>query len=1248
MARKECKDLAKPHQTRCDMYYKCVVLPSKNIAWVPTNCKRGLIYEINLKICVVPDANWECSLGDDINTPTKSDDNNVYGINNLDYLNKEIQSYRPKYDVNGDPISSDSEKDEDNEEEIVVVNSEKFDDIDENNIEVIDNYNLTTEVDANDEVDYSGDGSDDKNEDIVEKKETYIAIPLNSDPTKTVASHLERLSQLIQTLKDSQSNKSQSYEFVPSELNSFMSHHNIKAEYNDQLKHQKKKQNIPMDGRIRPDYLSEILELQQKLQSTTTQRTIELVKYPAKSTIQIKSPVRITDPGFSSSQIVVNRPEGSVLFSLPNNLQTGEPTYNSSPSPPLVLQQQQQEPYVSQDTLKTALELSKEIISSANQKQTIHNYIPESNYFQPVFRPVYYDIPVPIINNYEKKEPKHDESKDQKPLSEFKDTTPKYYQGNGGEKSDEYSTIIHNHIPIIFENPFQQSVQNITKVSPTAAPATLTTAAGGNHQFDDIRPPQPYSNVYNNRPYVAQLPEQQSSLNSYSNPYQYPQPNVQNFAQLGQPLQNQFYQDHQYPVNGYRQPIHTQETNFNNDNVNNLVNLNTQSYPTLQSASQASPATRDSIYSVTPKIEPFNIYQQELSTAELPITMEGFDDGNNEYDVSDGNGNEDYETNEEDNIAADMNEYNMMNLLADIQNRKIPNAQNKQLTESVPSLLIGANDDTKRKVVQFGDKFMSVDEYEKLVQPLINKDALSANIDVIPCVTGARQPLSKDCTKYIVCNGDTNKVLTYTCPPYTAFNKQSRYCDAKTFTNCKNDASNALDVIAENDRLKTQVNIKEELAHKKRIQALKAQQLSALIKQQVQEYFHSRPMATIKRPMRYHRKKIQTSIPQPFYRTRPTKKRKNKPMIRRIPCKEPSKVADSLSIYNYFSCYKGTDGVLKARKMTCPNGLVFCERIRLCTKLERTIGRHKNLPVIIRLQVHKQIPDHSKSHSTKMSSEMVASEGLQVLQGTLFSCVYSLFGVSGDEALMYRMTLCAIIYTIVVGLASVFIPAFYGKHSTGQTLFTMNARTAWMIQESPAFFVPIILIFQTPSTKLLESDGNKIALLLFTMHYFNRSFIYPFRITNSKPVPLLTCSLAFMFTFFNGLLQGFSLTNIHSVGTSSSTIAGATIFLTGMAINIYHDGILINLRKDKKNEGKSGYKIPRGGLYELISGANFFGEIVEWWGLYVITSGIPQLTFAVFSNAFLGLRAVHHHQWYIKTFGKSYPPERKAIIPYAF
>lgn len=968
----------------------------------------------------ISDTNWECSLGEEVK-PAKTDDNNVYGINNLEYLNKEIQSYRPKYDENGEKIltsvdSYDSDTSDDNEK-IVVVSSEDIEDIDGNNIEIIDDYNLTngTVVNESDEMDYSGDGSVDDN--VVEKKETYIAIPVNSDPNKSVASHLQRLSQLIQSLKESQLNKSQSYDLQPNDLNNFLSHHNIKTEYSNQLKNQKKKQEIPMDGRIHPDHLAEILELQQKLQSlnaiqngdypTTTERIFEYGKYPIKSTIQIKSPspvknVRITDPGYSSSQIVVNRPEGSVLFSLPNNAPPPstqsqypfQPPYNPNPIPPpspAPPQQQPQEPYVSQDTLKTVLELSKQLISSSNHQQAIKNYIPEQNYLQPIFRPIYYnipihDLPVPIINNYEKKESKHDNSKDANDepnyvkitsVSGFIDTTTSKYptESTGSDKekpSDEHATIINNHIPITIENPFQPTKKKSTTVAkPTAAPVTITTASGVN--LDQFKP-QTYADTYSNPPYRRPYPEfyegsyasyltEQHLPNTnptYSNALQYPPNAGAYFLQQSQPFQQQqqFYPDPQYPST-FPQSFYTQQTHLNDNNVNHFVNFNTPQYPILRPASLSAATTTDPLYSyangihsVTPKVEPINTYQsfdenenndsdqQEPNDAELPTMLDdNTGDDNVEYD--NGNANDDYETNEEDNIAADMNTSNVMNLLADLQNQKIPTIQNKQLPERAPinPLLSGANDDTKRKVVHFGDNFLSIEEYEKLVQPLIDRDALTGSVDVIPCVTGARQPLAKDCTKYVVCNGATSKVLTYTCPPYTAFNQQSRFCDAKTFGMCKKDAMNsgtpsALDVINENKRLQVQADKELELAQKERDQALKTQQLTALIKQQTQNILNSRP-SNIRRPVRNRRKKIKTttSAPRPYYRTRPTKKRK--PIIRRIPCKEPSKVADSLSIYNYFTCYKGSDGVLKARKMTCPSGLIFCGKIRLCTSSAR-------------------------------------------------------------------------------------------------------------------------------------------------------------------------------------------------------------------------------------------------------------------------------------------------------------------------
>lgn len=50
----ECPEVSKPHQTRCDMYFKCAVLPSNTLLWMPKKCDQGLVYEHTVRFCVLP------------------------------------------------------------------------------------------------------------------------------------------------------------------------------------------------------------------------------------------------------------------------------------------------------------------------------------------------------------------------------------------------------------------------------------------------------------------------------------------------------------------------------------------------------------------------------------------------------------------------------------------------------------------------------------------------------------------------------------------------------------------------------------------------------------------------------------------------------------------------------------------------------------------------------------------------------------------------------------------------------------------------------------------------------------------------------------------------------------------------------------------------------------------------------------------------------------------------------------------
>ena len=64
-----------------------------------------------------------------------------------------------------------------------------------------------------------------------------------------------------------------------------------------------------------------------------------------------------------------------------------------------------------------------------------------------------------------------------------------------------------------------------------------------------------------------------------------------------------------------------------------------------------------------------------------------------------------------------------------------------------------------------------------------------------------------------------------------------------------------------------------------------------------------------------------------------------------------------------------------------------------------------------------------------------------------------------------------------------------------------------------------------------------------------------------------------------------------------------------------------------------------------MSGANYFGEIVEWSGYALAARRLAPAAFAFFTFANTAPRAYHHHLWYRAKF-EDYPKARKAVLPY--
>nr|QIS93405.1 steroid 5-a reductase 2 SDR5A2 [Cynops orientalis] len=235
---------------------------------------------------------------------------------------------------------------------------------------------------------------------------------------------------------------------------------------------------------------------------------------------------------------------------------------------------------------------------------------------------------------------------------------------------------------------------------------------------------------------------------------------------------------------------------------------------------------------------------------------------------------------------------------------------------------------------------------------------------------------------------------------------------------------------------------------------------------------------------------------------------------------------------------------------------------------------------------------------------------------------------------------------VIMLVSQKFTPATYGKHVDvlkKQTYIMVPAKCGWFLQELPSFLVPFLLVIYSP---LPGSPGCRLLLLTFCAHYFHRTFIYSL-FTRGRPAPLHIVISAVIFCSCNGFLQGHCM--VYNAKYSDgwykdiSFLSGMIVFLIGMAINIHSDHILRNLRQP----GEETYKIPQGGFFNYVSGANFLGEIVEWFGYAIATWTMPAFSFAFFTLCSIGPRAYHHHKFYLKKF-TDYPKSRKVLIPFIF
>ncbi|NME70027.1 3-oxo-5-alpha-steroid 4-dehydrogenase [Flammeovirga aprica] len=215
--------------------------------------------------------------------------------------------------------------------------------------------------------------------------------------------------------------------------------------------------------------------------------------------------------------------------------------------------------------------------------------------------------------------------------------------------------------------------------------------------------------------------------------------------------------------------------------------------------------------------------------------------------------------------------------------------------------------------------------------------------------------------------------------------------------------------------------------------------------------------------------------------------------------------------------------------------------------------------------------------------------------------------------------------------------------------FGRHTRSDWgpVIPNSWGWFFMEVISIMGLWTGFLMTGGMqsswiaKAGMLCWTLHYINRTFIFPFRMSNKKKkMPVVIMFSAIFFNSINGTLNGYFLGQEWFYFSFPLFTFGLLLFGAGMYINIKSDNILLNLRKP----GETHYVIPEGFLFKYVSSPNLFGEIIEWTGFFLMVPSVASLSFLVWTLANLIPRARDHHEWYLKTF-ENYPPHKNILFP---
>jgi len=250
----------------------------------------------------------------------------------------------------------------------------------------------------------------------------------------------------------------------------------------------------------------------------------------------------------------------------------------------------------------------------------------------------------------------------------------------------------------------------------------------------------------------------------------------------------------------------------------------------------------------------------------------------------------------------------------------------------------------------------------------------------------------------------------------------------------------------------------------------------------------------------------------------------------------------------------------------------------------------------------------------------------------------------------FRLFLWAMVaLAAIVFVALFFVNAGYGIFRSAKWGVSIHNKVGWVIMEAPVSVLIFLFWWFSDRSFMLVPF---VFFLFLQIHYIRRAFIFPFLMRGKSRIPIGIVMMGITFNTFNAFMQGYWIFHLSPPSLyvdawlqTPQFIGGAILFFIGFFININSDKRIRNLRQ----LGDTKHYLPYGGMFNHVTSANYFGELVEWTGFAIATWSMPGLVFVIWSFANLVPRANAIYCQYQKEFATEMQGKNlKRIFPFVY